>query len=137
MPVDLRLDPGEAPLLTDFYELTMAASYFATGYNQPACFSLTTRRLPPKRGFLLAAGLVRLLEVLEDFHFEPRIIDYLDSLKIFTPEFLQFLAALRFTGEVRALPEGTIFFAEEPLIEVRAPLIEAQLVETLALNQLG
>jgi nicotinate phosphoribosyltransferase len=137
MPVDLRLEPGEAPLLTDFYELTMAASYFATGYNDSACFSLTTRRLPPRRGFLVAAGLERLLETLEEFQFGPRLIDYLDSLKIFTPEFLQFLSQLRFTGEIRAIPEGTIFFAEEPLIEVRAPLIEAQLVETLALNQIG
>ncbi|HUY18850.1 MAG TPA: nicotinate phosphoribosyltransferase [Candidatus Binataceae bacterium] len=137
MSVDLRLEPGEAPLLTDFYELTMAASYFATGYNDTACFSLTTRRLPPRRGFLLAAGLERLLEVLEEFHFEPHIIDYLDSLKIFAADFLEFLARLRFTGQVRALREGSIFFAEEPLIEVRAPLIEAQIIETLALNQIG
>ncbi|HTW88681.1 MAG TPA: nicotinate phosphoribosyltransferase [Candidatus Binataceae bacterium] len=137
MPVDLRLEPDEAPLLTDFYELTMAASYFATGYNDIACFSLTTRRMPPRRGFMIAAGLERLLEVLEGFHFEARLIDYLDSLKIFAADFLEFLAKLRFTGQVRALPEGTIFFAEEPLIEVRAPLIEAQLIETLALNQLG
>ena len=137
MPVDLRLEPGEAPLLTDFYELTMAASYFATGYNDTASFSLTTRRLPPRRGFLVAAGVERLLEALEEFQFGPRLIEYLDSLKIFNAEFLQFLAQLRFTGEIRAIPEGTIFFAEEPLIEVRAPLIEAQLIETLALNQIG
>ncbi|MBF6570211.1 MAG: nicotinate phosphoribosyltransferase [Candidatus Binataceae bacterium] len=133
----MRLEPDETPLLIDFYELTMAASYFATGYNDKACFSLTTRRMPPRRGFLVAAGLERLLDVLEEFHFEPRMVEYLDSLKIFSPEFLQFLATLRFTGEVRALAEGTIFFAEEPLIEVRGPLIETQLIETIALNQLG
>ncbi|HUN58813.1 MAG TPA: nicotinate phosphoribosyltransferase [Candidatus Binataceae bacterium] len=137
MPIDLRFDPGEVALITDLYELTMAASYFALGYNQPACFDLIVRRMPPRRGFLVAAGLERLLEALEDFHFTADALDYLASLQLFTPEFLDFLGKLRFTGEIHALPEGSIFFSEEPLLEVRAPLIEAQLIETLVINQIG
>ena len=137
MPIDLRLDSDEAPLLSDFYLLTMAAAYFANGNNDTACFSLFTRRMPPRRGFLVAAGLERLLEALEEFHFAPRALEYLASLRLFTAEFLHFLSGLRFSGEVWAMPEGTIFFATEPILEVRAPLIEAQLLETLILNQAG
>ena len=84
MKTDLSLEPREIPLLTDLYELTMAASYFDLGFNDAACFSMFSRRLPSCRGFLVAAGLERLLEVLEDFHFEQAILDYLDSLKLFT-----------------------------------------------------
>ncbi|HVC45139.1 MAG TPA: hypothetical protein VND20_10000, partial [Candidatus Binataceae bacterium] len=111
MPIDLRLDAEEVPLLIDLYELTMAASYFALGMNGPASFGLSVRRTPPRRGFLVAAGLERVLEALEQFHFGPAAIEYLDSLKLFSPEFLAFLAAIRFTGDVHGLPEGTIFFA--------------------------
>lgn len=137
MPIDLRLEPAEAALLTDLYELTMAASYFEHGFNDTACFSLAVRRLAPTRSYLVAAGLERLLELLEDFHFDAAALEYLDSLKLFNAEFLRFLSTLRFTGEVWAMPEGTIFFAEEPLLEVRAPMIQAQLLETIAINQVG
>ena len=77
MPIDLRLDADEVPLLTDFYLLTMAAAYFASGDNDIACFSMFTRRMPPRRGFLVAAGLERLLEALEQFRFAPRMLEYL------------------------------------------------------------
>lgn len=137
MAIDLRLDAGEWPLLTDLYQLTMSASYFEHGYNDLACFSLTTRRLPPDRGFLIAAGLERIVEALEEFHFEAAALDYLDSLKLFGAEFLDFLARLRFSGELWAMPEGSIFFAQEPVLEICAPLIEAQLLETIVLNQVG
>lgn len=137
MPIDLRLDPNEIPLVTDLYELTMAASYFQIGFNEPACFSMSSRKLPAHRGFLIAAGLERLLEALEEFRFEQPILDYLDSLKIFMPDFLAFLGKLRFTGDIVAMAEGTIFFADEPIIEVRGPLIEAQILETLVINQIG
>jgi nicotinate phosphoribosyltransferase len=137
MPIDLRFDADEAPLLIDLYELTMAASYFALGFNQPSCFYLSVRRMPAQRGFLVAAGIDRILEALEQFRFGPAAIEYLDSLKIFGSDFLAFLGNLRFTGDVHALPEGTIFFEQEPILEVRAPLIEAQLLETLVLNQIG
>jgi len=137
MPIDLRLDADEAPLMIDLYELTMAASYFALGFNQPSCFYASVRRMPSKRGFLVAAGIERVLEALEDFRFGPVAIEYLESLKLFGAEFLTFLSNLRFTGDVHALPEGTIFFEQEPILEVRAPLIEAQIIETLVLNQIG
>ncbi len=137
MPIDLRFDPNEIPLLTDLYELTMAASYFTLGFNRPACFGMSVRRLPPRRGFLVAAGLERLLEALEQFRFEPAIIDYLASIRLFKSDFLDMLGKLEFTGEVHAMAEGTVFFAGEPIIEVRAPLIEAQLIDTLVINQIG
>src|ERR1700722_7204538 len=137
MPINLPLGAAEDPLLTDFYLLTMAAAFFASGNNDAACFSMFTRRLPPRRGFLVAAGLDRLLEALEQFHFAPRMLEYVESLRLFTPEFLSYLGQLRFSGEVWAMPEGTIFFATEPILEIRAPLIEAQLLETLVLNQAG
>jgi nicotinate phosphoribosyltransferase len=137
MPIDLRLDPNEIPLVTDLYELTMAASYFELGLNGLACFGMSARRLPAHRGFLVAAGLERLLEAIEQFRFEPPVIDYLDSLKLFSADFLSFLSQTRFTGEIHALPEGTIFFGQEPIVEIRGPLIEAQLLETLVINQAG
>lgn len=137
MPIDLRLDADEWPLLTDLYQLTMAASYFEHGYNDLACFSLTTRRMPPDRGFLIAAGVERVIEALEQFHFDAGALDYLDSLKLFKAEFLDSLSRLRFSGELWAMPEGSLFFAQEPVLEICAPLIEAQLIETVVLNQVG
>jgi nicotinate phosphoribosyltransferase len=137
MSTDLRFEPKDLPLLTDLYELTMAASYFQINFNEPACFTLSVRRLPPQRGFLVAAGLERTLEALEDFYFSQTAIDSLDALKLFTPEFLHYLSTLRFTCEVDAIPEGTIFFAEEPILQISGPLIEAQIVESLVMNQIG
>jgi nicotinate phosphoribosyltransferase len=137
MSSDLHLESGDIALLTDLYELTMAASYLEHGFNEPACFSLSVRRLPPRRGYLVAAGTERLFEAIEALRFEPQALEYLDSLKLFKPEFLDYLSRFRFTGSIRALPEGTIFFAEEPILEVDAPLIEAQILETLAINQVG
>jgi nicotinate phosphoribosyltransferase len=137
MPIDLRLDAAEVALLTDLYELTVSATFFAHGYNEPASFELSLRRLPQGRGFMIAAGVERLLEALEEYSFNAEALAHLESLKLFEPAFLEFLSKLRFTGSVRALPEGTIYFANEPILEIRAPLIEGQLLETLILNQLG
>ena len=137
MTSDLHLDQDEVALLTDLYELTMAASYLEHGFNQPSCFSLCVRRLPQRRGYLVAAGLERLFEAVEALRFNADAIAYLDSLQLFKPEFLDYLSHFRFTGNIRAMPEGTIVFGEEPILEVDAPLIEAQLLETLAINQIG
>jgi nicotinate phosphoribosyltransferase len=137
MSIDLRLDPSEVALLTDLYELTVSAAFLDHGFNEMASFEVAMRRMPPGRGFMVAAGVERLIEALEEFHFDAAAIAHLESLKLFKPEFLNHLATLRFSGSVRALPEGTIYFAGEPILEVRAPLIEAQLLETLVLNQLG
>lgn len=124
----------DAALFTDFYELTMGAAYLREGLNEPATFSLFVRRLPAERDFLVAAGLADVLAFLQDFRVTPRAVEYLRSLGRFEETFLEFLGALRFTGSVRAVPEGTAVFAEEPLLEVTAPLIEAQLVETAVIN---
>jgi nicotinate phosphoribosyltransferase len=124
----------DAALFTDFYELTMAASYLREGMTGEATFSLFVRRLPRTRGFLVAAGLDDVLGFLEQFRFSEAALRYLGSLGRFDARFLEFLAGLRFTGSVRAVPEGTAVFADEPLIEVTGPIIEAQLVETAVMN---
>lgn len=127
-------DPHPDSLLVDFYELTMAASYFAHGMNGDATFELFVRRLPPERNFLIACGLDDALDYLEGFALDEPSIEYLRSLEVFTRDFLDFLGALRFTGDVWAMPEGEAAFAGEPLMRVTAPLIEAQVVETFLLN---
>lgn len=125
---------GDAALFTDLYELTMAAAFFREGVGGSATFSLFVRRLPPERAFLVAAGLADVLEYLRTFRFSTGALDYLRAFGRFEPGFLEQLAALRFTGGVRAVREGTVLFANEPLLEVTAPLIEAQLVETAVIN---
>jgi nicotinate phosphoribosyltransferase len=122
-------------LFTDFYELTMAQAYWESGQTAPATFSLFFRALPPDRGYFVFAGLADVLGFLEDFRLEPGDIAYLRTFGRFTDEFLAYLAKLRFTGSVRAMPEGSIFFPNEAVLEVTAPIIEAQLVETYILNQ--
>ena len=121
-------------LLTDFYQLTMAHAYFELGMRDTATFELFVRRLPPSRRFLLAAGLQQALEYLEGLRFTPFDIAYLGRSGEFPPNYLAFLAQLRFTGTVYAMPEGTPFFADEPILRVTAPIIEAQLVESRLLN---
>lgn len=120
-------------LLTDLYELNMAASYLRHGMAEPATFSLFVRRLPPERGFLVAAGVERAAAFLEAFGFDAGDLDYLASLG-FAPSTLEAFGSLRFTGEVLAVREGHIVLANEPILEVTAPIAEAQLVETALLN---
>ncbi len=128
------VNDDNAPLLTDLYELTMAASYLAHGMNAPATFDLFVRKLPIERRFLIAAGLEQALDYLERFRFNEEAITYLRSLSIFEEPFLRFLSELHFGGEVWAVAEGEAVFAEEPMLRVTAPLIEAQIVETFLLN---
>lgn len=137
MPLDLRFDATDVGLFADLYEFTVSAAFFEQRMNDTAAFELSLRRMPPNRGYMVACGIERILETLEEFHIDETAIAHLDSLKLFKPEFLEFLAGLRFTGSVRALREGSIFFAGQPILEVCAPLIEAQLIETLLLNQVG
>lgn len=127
------MGPGSA-LLTDFYQLTMAHAYFEQGMRESAVFELYVRRLPATRRFLVAAGLEQALEWLEGLRFTASEIEYLRSLGSFPEAFLEFLAALRFTGSVHAMREGTPFFADEPILRVTAPIIEAQLAESRLLN---
>lgn len=126
-------------LLTDLYEFTMAAAYFEAKFAAKATFELFVRSLPPKRGFLIAAGLEQALDFLETLRFQKSEIDYLRRQPVFRhtrPEFFDYLGNFRFTGEVWAMPEGTALFAEEPLLRVTAPIIEAQIVETFLLSTL-
>ena len=123
-------------LLTDLYELNMAASYLRRGMNGPATFSLFVRRLPADRGFLVAAGLEDCLQFLEGFSLTAEDLGYLRQAQRYDEDVLRMLAGLRFTGDVRAVPEGRVVFAGEPLLEVTAPVAEAQLAETVLLNHL-
>ncbi|MCP3786941.1 nicotinate phosphoribosyltransferase [Micromonospora sp. A3M-1-15] len=121
-------------LRTDLYELRMAASYLRRDMTEHATFSLFVRRLPPRRGFLVAAGLAEALAFLESFAFDAAELGYLRDVVGFDEPALTALAGLRFTGDVWAVPEGRVVFADEPLLEVTAPIAEAQLVETGVLN---
>jgi nicotinate phosphoribosyltransferase len=124
----------DAALFTDLYELTMAASYLRERMEGEATFSLFVRRLPPRRSFLVAAGLDDVLAYLEGYRFSEAAIRHLRGLGSFETSVLDRLAELRFTGSVRAMPEGTVVFADEPILEVTAPIVEAQLVETAVIN---
>lgn len=140
----MRADPDDAGLLSaaqtslliDRYELAMAASYHRRGMNEPAVFELFVRELPPRRRWLMAAGLGPALTMVREMRFGDEELAYLETLG-FRPAFLEYLAGFRFSGEVDAIPEGTIVFAGEPLVRVTASRIEGQLLETLLLNQLN
>jgi nicotinate phosphoribosyltransferase len=125
-------------LLTDLYELTMAAGYFDAGKcREIATFELTVRRLPARRNYVLAAGLVQTVEYLLNLSFGPDEVEYLRGLPQFagaSPAFFDYLRRFRFTGDLFAVPEGTPLFAGEPMLTLRAPLIEAQIPETYLLS---
>jgi nicotinate phosphoribosyltransferase len=124
-------------LLTDLYQLTMAQAYFQSQRLAPSTFSLFIRSYPPNRSYFVAAGLRDVLEFLEQFEIDSAGIDYLRSRRMFTDDFLDFLQALKFTGEVWAIPEGRLFFKDEPVVEVTASIVEAQIVETFIINQIN
>ena len=124
-------------LFTDLYELTMAQAYYQLGMSGAATFGLFIRQLPPKRGFLIAAGLEDVLDYLERLHFTGEDLEYLRSTGIFDGGFLDTLKDFRFTGSVRATPEGRVFFPDEPVLEVTAPIVEAQMAETYVINQVN
>jgi nicotinate phosphoribosyltransferase len=128
------MEPGSSPLLTDLYQLNMIEAYLARGETRTAVFELFVRKLPRRRGFLMAAGLEQALEFLEGLRFSSDEIGWLKSTGRFSARTLAYLSDLRFTGNVHAMPEGTIFFANEPILRVTAPLPEAQLVETRLIN---
>lgn len=126
----------ELALFTDLYELTMLQAYFNEEMMEDAVFTLFVRRLPARRNFLLACGLDTVLSYLENLHFSDEAIAYLRSLGPFSERFLDWLRNFRFSGEVRAVAEGTPVFANEPILEVIAPLPQAQLIETFVMNQI-
>ena len=127
----------DAALFTDLYELTMAQSYFRQGMSSQATFSLFVRPSRVKRSYLVFAGLEDVLRYLQDFFFSRGAIDYLHSTGTFADDFLDYLGSLHFTGRVRAVPEGRLYFHHEPALEITAPIIEAQIIETLVINQVN
>ncbi len=140
-PNSARLGAGRSTctcsgLLTDLYELTMAAGYLQTRFAARATFELFARSLPPRRNYLVAAGLEQALEFLENVRFAPEEVAYLRQHPVFRQvhdDFFEFLANFRFTGDVWAMPEGTVVFAGEPILRVTAPVAEAQILETALL----
>ena len=128
------MDDATSPLLTDLYQLNMIQAYLDHGKTKTAVFEFFVRNLPARRGFLVAAGLEQALDFLEGLHFSAEEIEWLARSGRFGKGLLEHLAALRFTGDVHAIPEGTVFFADEPILRVTAPLPEAQLVETRLIN---
>jgi nicotinate phosphoribosyltransferase len=125
------------PLFADLYEFTMLEAYHALGMGKQAVFSLFVRKLPPDRKFLIACGLDDLLDDVQALHFTHADIEHLASFGLFQPRYLEWLHGLRFTGEVHAVAEGTPVFPNEPILEVIAPIGEAQMLETLVINQIG
>lgn len=129
-----EMDNRNFSLLTDFYELTMMQGYFKAGKNETVVFDAFYRDNPCGGGYAIACGLEQVIDYINNLHFEERDIEYLRSLKIFDEDFLEYLANFKFTGDIYAIPEGTVVFPMEPLVKVVAPIIEAQLVETALLN---
>ena len=124
-------------LFTDLYQLTMAQAYYRSGRTAQATFSLFFRSYPPDRAYFVLGGVQDALEYLEGFRFSEDDVEFLSSLGLFNRGFLTHLGQLRFSGSVRAMPEGTVFFTSEPVIEVTALVIEAQIAETMLLNQIN
>lgn len=126
--------PLASPLSTDLYELNMVQAYLDLGETDDATFEFFVRKLPERRGFLMAAGLETALTYLETLRFENDDIAWLKSTGRFRPNLIDYLAGFRFSGDVHAMPEGTVFFPNEPILRVTAPLPQAQLVESLIIN---
>ena len=122
-------------LLTDLYELTMMQGYFhAKDANETVIFDAFYRTNPDGNGFAITAGLEQVVEYIENLHFDKEDIDYLRTTGLFGEDFLEYLSTFKFTGDIYAIPEGTVVFPREPLVKVIAPIMQAQLVETAILN---
>lgn len=129
------MDRQNLTLLTDLYELTMMQGYFKNkDQNETVIFDAFYRNNPCDGGFAIAAGLEQLIQYIKELHFDQEDINYLAGLGIFSKEFLDYLKGFRFTGDIYAIPEGTVVFPREPLVKVVAPIMQAQLVETAILN---
>ncbi len=127
---------GNDPLLTDLYQLSMLQGYLEQGMEEVAVFEFFVRKLPPERRFLLAAGLEQVLDYLLNLSFSTDDLAWLEASGRFSPALIAYLQDFRFTGDVHAMPEGTLFFADEPILRITAPLPQAQLVESRVINLL-
>ena len=121
-------------LLTDLYEMTMMQGYFKTGNRDVAVFDAFYRNNPCDGGYAVCAGLDQMIDYIKNLHFDEEDISYLRSLSIFDEDFLTYLSNFKFSGDIYAIPEGTLIFPREPLVKVVAPIMEAQLIETAVLN---
>ena len=130
----MTLTERPSALLTDLYQINMVQAYLDQGETKTAVFELFFRGLPARRGFLMAAGLQQALDFLENLRFPPAEIEWLRGTGRFGKNLLDYLAAFRFTGDVHAMPEGTVLFANEPILRVTAPLPQAQFVESRLIN---
>ena len=120
-------------LVTDLYEFTMSNGYFELGRNEIAYFDIFFRKVPDKGGYAIVAGLEQIIDYIENLHFDENDIQYLKSLNLFSEKYLDYLANFKFSGDIWAIPEGTVVFPGEPLITVRANIVEAQILETAML----
>ena len=128
------MDNRKLELVTDFYEFTMSNGYFVKNMQDTICyFDVFFREIPDGGGYVIFAGLEQVIDYVKNLSFDNEDIKYLESKNIFSPEFLDYLRNFKFTGNIWAVPEGTVVFPNEPLITVKAPLIEAQLLETTIL----
>ena len=128
------MDKFNYTMLCDFYELTMGNGYFVSGMQEKiSYFDLFFRQIPDGGGFAIACGLEQVIDYIENLHFDEEDIEFLRSKGIFDEGFLEYLKDFRFTGDIFAVPEGTVVFPNEPIITVRAPAVQAQLVETYLL----
>lgn len=123
--IDFIVSPA---MLTDQHELTMAQDYFQNSMFGSATFSLFVREYPPHRGCFVTVGLEDVLEFWESYCFSKSDMDYLAATKLFSLDFLHYLSSIRFSGSVRAIPEGRVFFIDEPILEISGPIIEARMV---------
>lgn len=121
-------------LLTDLYELTMMQGYYEQNQNETVVFDVFFRQNPCNNGYSVCAGLAQVIDYIKKLNFTYEDVDYLRNLKIFSEDFLQYLSGFHFSGDIYAIPEGTVVFPKEPLLKVIAPIMEAQLVETAILN---
>ena len=128
------MDNRNFTLLTDFYEITMMQGYFKNNATERVVFDLFYRQNPDDGAYAVCAGLAQVIDYIKSLHFDYEDIDYLRGLGVFDEDFLDYLASFHFTGDIYAIPEGTVIFPREPLVKVVAPILEAQLVETAILN---
>lgn len=127
------MDQEKLELIADFYEFTMSNGYFSKNKNDMAYFDVLFRKVPDRGGYAIVAGLEQIIQFIQNLKFDKEDIEYLRKQKMFSEEYLEYLENFRFTGDIWAIPEGTVVFPNEPLITVRAPIVEAQLLETMLL----